>query len=967
MAFAAAETSQSMASPMAFLQPIQRSVQAPLPGAHTSAQSPQAALQAEGSSSASKAGLATAAAAGIVGAAASRGRKKKVASKVVRAVAETAEQTTTTTTDSVFPDKARRNVPKGQMQTTEINYYELDAVDAEKVLASAKKALQAAASCLKSSATAEEHLLQLLATDDVMSMLISISRLPVFSNEMGLAFKDNLELLRSLKQLKYFWSLPQSQFAILLQDLAQQLLPELAAPFEDFLQALTKSPSHTTMIKHLESKLPEAAQKAYVGNAAYLEHADPHAVYPTSIYRQCDALTLATEDASTIEAVMSTTLTTTIKIARDVLDPSNRLLYNVYKPLGRCVAVVDDKVEANYGKQLDEYFAHHGIEYIKLVFSGNEVDKDIRDVERILVALKKTGQGRQEPVLVVGGGVIADIAGFATALYSRNTPYVMLCTSIVSGIDAGPSPRVCCNGFDYKNLYGAYHPPVLTITDRGFWQSLHPGWLRHGTAEIIKMAVMKDIKLFELMEQYGAKAIATKFGTEGEGVDDPHFQDVCDLIIGKAMEGYVRSEYGNLWETHQCRPHAYGHTWSPGYELPSGMLHGQAVGTCMGFGAYLAEKEGFINKVEMDRCLKVISDCELCLWHPVMEDGAAVWKSQVAMIEKRGGNLCAPVPMPLGESGYINTLSDEMLQQRLQEYKAICLTYPRQGRGVEEHCVDVGLEDPQAKKVVSAAAEDRFVVTPADLVSVKLGQAIEDKDFRTVSDAAKIVDGIDAMVAKYSGQPSDALKNISMETAKTNPLWAEKEKTGDTTRLMEAEMISGQAEGQLLKLLIQFGNVKKVLDIGTFTGYSSLAMAEALPEDGSVITLEREPEAAKLAKDNWKSSPSAGKIESRVGEAKDLLEAMAAEGQSFDLIFLDVDKPGYFPLYQYLMDSGLLKVGGLLAVDNTMYKGEELDSSDLSKNGEGARALNEGLLADDRVHQVMLPLRDGVTLVYRQQ
>jgi len=159
----------------------------------------------------------------------------------------------------------------------------------------------------------------------------------------------------------------------------------------------------------------------------------------------------------------------------------------------------------------------------------------------------------------------------------------------------------------------------LTITDRGFWKSLHPGWLRHGVAEIIKMAVMKDLKLFELMEKYGAKANATKFGTEGEGVDDPAFQDVCDLIIGKAMEGYVRSEYGNLWETHQCRPHAYGHTWSPGYELPSGMLHGQAVGTCMGFGAYLACKENFIDEVQMHRILKVISDCELCLWHPVMK------------------------------------------------------------------------------------------------------------------------------------------------------------------------------------------------------------------------------------------------------------------------------------------------------------------------------------------------------------
>merc|ERR1719409_431257 len=95
------------------------------------------------------------------------------------------------------------------------------------------------------------------------------------------------------------------------------------------------------------------------------------------------------------------------------------------------------------------------------------------------------------------------------------------------------------------------------------------------------------------------------------------------------------------------------------------------------------------------------------------------------------------------------------------------------------------------------------------------------------------------------------------------------------------------------------------------------------------------------------------------------LQGLAAEGQTFDLIFLDVDKPGYFSLYQYMMESGLLKVGGLLAVDNTMYKGEELDSKELSGNGAGAKSLNEGLLADDRVQQVMLPLRDGVTLAVR--
>merc|ERR1719336_1321370 len=487
-----------------------------------------------------------------------------------------------------------------------------------------------------------------------------------------------------------------TQLAILLEQVARQTCgEEKAAPFARFQAALAATQQQAQKIKDIAHTLPSNVQVEYNENATYLEVADPHAVYPTSIYRQCDALTLATQDASTIEAIMSTSLTTTIKITRDVLSSANRLLYDVYKPLGRCVAVIDDKVEAIYGAELDDYFASHGIEYVKLVYSGNEADKDIRDVESILVDMMKNAQARNEPLLVIGGGVISDIAGFASSQYSRNTPYVMLCTSIVSGIDAGPSPRTCCNGFDYKNLYGAYHPPVLTITDRGMWRSLHRGWLRHGIAEIIKMSVVEDRSLFELLEKWGSTLVRTKFGTEGDRLSDSAFQDDCDLIVGKAMHSYVQSEYGNLWETHQCRPHAYGHTWSPGYELLAGMLHGHAVATGMGWGAYLAKRCGFITDKQLERIMWLISDMELSLYHPIMDDASRICATQVKIIQKRGGHLCAPVPRDnIGQCGYIQDLSDEDIHLSLQEYKELCGEFPRAGLGIEVHCADVGLEDP---------------------------------------------------------------------------------------------------------------------------------------------------------------------------------------------------------------------------------------------------------------------------------
>jgi 3-dehydroquinate synthase len=231
-------------------------------------------------------------------------------------------------------------------EVTEINYYDLDQIDADKILEGLHSMITAAAKIPGSSAGTVEKYNELLTEPAVMSSLISLSRLPVFSTDFALAFKDNLELLRCLKQLKYFWSIPQSQLTILLKQIAVEIkgtTSQEAAALELFQKETAEMTEQVQMLARL---LPGKAGETYIENADYLEIADPHAVYPTSIYRQCDGLTLATKDASTIEAVMSTAITTTIKIARDVLEPSNELLYNVYKPLGRCLAVVDDKVDA---------------------------------------------------------------------------------------------------------------------------------------------------------------------------------------------------------------------------------------------------------------------------------------------------------------------------------------------------------------------------------------------------------------------------------------------------------------------------------------------------------------------------------------------------------------------------------------------------------------------------------------------
>ena len=347
-----------------------------------------------------------------------------------------------------------------------------------------------------------------------------------------------------------------------------------------------------------------------------------------------------------------------------------------------------------FGEQIEHYFDYHGIPLEKIVYRAMEVDKGISTVEKMLGDFKRLGVSRNEAVLIVGGGVLADTGGLACALYHRNTPYVMLSTSIVAGIDAGPSPRTCCDGFGYKNLFGAYHPPVVSITDRYFFKTLRQGWLRHGVTEMIKMAVVKDKELFELLEKGGLDIVNTSFGVVDCEPDD-EVSIISQRILACSLRSYVEAEYDNLYETHQCRPHAYGHTWSPGFEIEAGLLHGHAVSIGMGFGAYLSYRLNWITKAECDRIMNLISTFGLSLWHDIFLKKETVWSAQVKIVQKRGQNLAAPLPKgEIGKCGYLNEIAKEDLFSYIDEYQEYCQAFPRNGLGIDPLCSDVGLEDP---------------------------------------------------------------------------------------------------------------------------------------------------------------------------------------------------------------------------------------------------------------------------------
>jgi predicted O-methyltransferase YrrM len=174
--------------------------------------------------------------------------------------------------------------------------------------------------------------------------------------------------------------------------------------------------------------------------------------------------------------------------------------------------------------------------------------------------------------------------------------------------------------------------------------------------------------------------------------------------------------------------------------------------------------------------------------------------------------------------------------------------------------------------------------------------------------------------------------------------------------LSSPQMIAGPVVGQLLRLLVSLAAPRLVLEIGTFTGYSALAMAGGLPPEGRIISCELSPERAEFAQGYFDRSPWADRIDLRVGPALDTVEALDGP---FDFVFIDADKDGYTGYYEAVVPK--LSPRGVIAVDNTLNGGDVVDPVD--ERDRVMAAFNDHVHADERTENALLSVRDGVTLI----
>jgi 3-dehydroquinate synthase len=314
----------------------------------------------------------------------------------------------------------------------------------------------------------------------------------------------------------------------------------------------------------------------------------------------------------------------------------------------RRFVVLDETVDALYGQQIRNYFVAHGVETHILTLEVSESTKTMQSVFDVVDGIDSFGISRRhEPIIAIGGGVLLDIVGLAASLYRRATPYIRVPTTLMGIVDAGIGAKTGVNYSSSKNRLGSYYPPKVVFLDRRFLGTLAPRHLSNGVAEILKMALVKDRRLFELLEEHGARLIEDRF----------QISQAAEEVLDRSIHGMLEELQPNLWEEHLERLVDFGHTFSPALEMRAlpALLHGEAVTIDMAVSTALSVGRGLVSEAEADRVLATMralllpTNHELC--HPDF-----LWQALQEVVAHRDGLQRMPLAVGIGDVTFVNDL-----------------------------------------------------------------------------------------------------------------------------------------------------------------------------------------------------------------------------------------------------------------------------------------------------------------------
>ncbi|MFK0256175.1 sedoheptulose 7-phosphate cyclase [Streptomyces sp. NPDC090445] len=354
--------------------------------------------------------------------------------------------------------------------------------------------------------------------------------------------------------------------------------------------------------------------------------------------------------------------------AHGLLNPANPELLTVPgggRGAGTRLVILDHSVDDLYGAKIRAYFAENAVSVDYLTLPGSEENKSIERVLEVVDKLNEVGTNRlSSPPIVIGGGVVADVVGLAASLYRRGIPFVRVPTTLLGQVDVSVAAKSGINYGGYRNRLGAYTPPPRTLIDRSFLATVPDRQLRNGMGEIFKMALIKDLRLFELLEEYGAELIEKRFQDPEPGSGGLE-ATVADEVIGRAIAGMAEELQPNLWEKDLKRSVDYGHSFSPLVEmraLPE-LLHGEAVAMDCVFSALIAVGRGLIDGDRFDRLVAVARRLGLAPSHPLFCDVELVLEGLADTVLHRDGKQNLPILTAIGEVCFLNDVTDSEIER----------------------------------------------------------------------------------------------------------------------------------------------------------------------------------------------------------------------------------------------------------------------------------------------------------------
>ena len=340
-----------------------------------------------------------------------------------------------------------------------------------------------------------------------------------------------------------------------------------------------------------------------------------------------------------------------IKNSPQILNSQNKDIAS-YCANKKTMIIVDEKVANIYIKEIEKYFVENEINYHIIMINGIELNKNLDSLLYILREMEKFGVSRKnEPIIGIGGGVVLDVVGLAATLYRRGIPYIRIPTTLLGIIDVSVAAKTGINFEDRRNRLGSYYPPIAAFLDKTFIKTLDPIEISSGLGEILKMAIIKDNGLFEILESNGANLLASKFEC-----------DHSDEVINLSIQGMKEELENNLWEKNLKRIVDFGHSFSPIIEMRSlngnnPLTHGQAVTIDIIFSCIISYNRKLLSYNDLSRIISTAKNMNLPVYHESFSDPLLLLESLQDTVKHRNGDQNLPTPIGIGKTIFINDLT----------------------------------------------------------------------------------------------------------------------------------------------------------------------------------------------------------------------------------------------------------------------------------------------------------------------